>query len=77
MCIIFHGSREVRKICSLSLNCYRIRAWRFYSDKEQIDTSTPTGKLMLTMIAAIAEFEHQTLLDRQREGIAIARQKGA
>lgn len=48
----------------------------FYSDKERIDTSTPTGKLMLTMIAAIAEFERQTLLDRQREGIAIARQKG-
>ena len=49
----------------------------FYSDKEKIDTTTPTGKLMLTMIAAIAEFERQTLLDRQREGIAIARQKGA
>lgn len=49
----------------------------FHSDKEQIDTSTPTGRLMLTMIAAIAEFERQTLLDRQREGIAIAKQKGA
>ena len=49
----------------------------FYSDKERIDTSTPTGKLMLTMVAAIAEFERQTLLDRQREGIALARQKGA
>ena len=49
----------------------------FYSDKEQIDTSTPTGKLMLTMIGAIAEFERQTLLDRQREGIALAKQRGA
>ena len=49
----------------------------FYSDKEQIDTTTPTGKLMLTMIAAIAEFERQTLLDRQREGIAIAKAAGA
>ena len=48
----------------------------FHSDKEQVDTTTPTGKLMLTMIAAIAEFERQTLLDRQREGIAIARAKG-
>ena len=47
------------------------------SDKEQFETSTSTGKLMLTMIAAIAEFERQTLLERQREGIAIARQKGA
>ena len=49
----------------------------FYSDKEKIDTTTPTGKLMLTMIAAIAEFERQTLLDRQREGIAIAKAAGA
>lgn len=49
----------------------------FHSDKEQVDTGTPTGRLMLTMIAAIAEFERQTLLDRQREGIAIAKAKGA
>ena len=49
----------------------------FHSDKEQIDSSTATGKLMLTMIAAIAEFERQTLLDRQREGIALAKQRGA
>lgn len=41
------------------------------SNKENIDTSTPTGKLMLTMIGAIAEFERQNLLDRQREGIEI------
>ncbi|MGN0708401.1 MAG: recombinase family protein, partial [Faecalibacterium sp.] len=46
------------------------------SNKENLDTSTPTGKLMLTMIAAINEFERQNLLDRQREGIAIAKQKG-
>lgn len=44
--------------------------------KEQLDTSTPTGKLMLTMIAAINEFERQNLLERQAEGIAIAKQKG-
>jgi len=46
------------------------------SNKENIDTSTPTGKLMLTMVGAIAEFERQNLLDRQREGIAIAKEKG-
>jgi DNA invertase Pin-like site-specific DNA recombinase len=47
-----------------------------HSNKENIDTSTPTGKLMLTMIGAIAEFERQNLLERQREGIAIAKAKG-
>ncbi len=46
------------------------------SNKENIDTSTPTGKLMLTLIGAIAEFERQNLLDRQREGIAIAKREG-
>ena len=46
------------------------------SNKENIDTSTPTGKLMLTMIGAIAEFERQNLLERQAEGIVIAKREG-
>lgn len=46
------------------------------STKENLDTSTPTGKLMLTMIGAINEFERQNLLERQREGIAIAKSEG-
>lgn len=46
------------------------------SNKENLDTSTPTGKLMLTMIGAINEFERQNLLERQREGIAIAKREG-
>ena len=46
------------------------------SNKENIDTSTPTGKLMLTLIGAIAEFERTNMLERQREGIAIAKAAG-
>lgn len=46
------------------------------SNKEAIDTRTPQGKLMLTMIAAINEFERANLLERQREGIEIAKAKG-
>ncbi|OYP41518.1 DNA invertase Pin-like site-specific DNA recombinase [Lachnotalea glycerini] len=46
------------------------------SNKENLDTSTPTGKLMLTMIGAINEFERTNLLERQREGIAIAKLQG-
>lgn len=45
--------------------------------KENLDTSTATGKLMLTMIAAINEFERQNLLERQAEGIALAKKRGA
>lgn len=46
------------------------------SNKENIDTSTPTGKLMLTMIGAINEFERANLLERQKEGISIAKKSG-
>ena len=46
------------------------------SNKENLDTSTPTGKLMLTMIGAINEFERLNMLERQKEGIAIAKTKG-
>lgn len=40
-----------------------------------LDTSTPTGKLMLTMLGAIATFEREMLLERQREGIKIAKEQ--
>lgn len=46
------------------------------SNKESIDSRTPNGKLMLTMIAAINEFERANLLERQREGIEIAKREG-
>jgi len=41
-----------------------------------IDTASPTGRLMVTMIGAIATFERQLLLERQAEGIALAKTKG-
>ena len=46
------------------------------SDKENIDTTTATGKLIVTVIGAINEFERANLLERQREGIAIAKREG-
>ena len=46
------------------------------SIKENLDTSTPAGKLMVTMLGAIYEFERANLLERQREGIAIAKREG-
>lgn len=41
-----------------------------------IDTSTPTGKLMLTVLGGVAEFERSIMLERQREGIAKAKAAG-
>ena len=49
---------------------------KFVSLKENFDTKTPTGKLQMTMMAAIAEFERAMILERQREGIAIAKREG-
>lgn len=46
----------------------------FISLKESIDTSTPQGKFMLTVFSAMAQLERECILQRQKEGIAIARQ---
>ena len=48
----------------------------FVSRKEAIDTTTPTGKFMLTVFAAVAELEREYILQRQREGIAIGKLQG-
>ena len=48
----------------------------FVSQKEAIDTSTPTGKFMLTIFGAVAELERAYILERQKEGIAIAKSNG-
>ena len=48
----------------------------FISQKESIDTTTPTGKFMLTVFGAVAELEREYILQRQREGIAIAKEQG-
>ena len=48
----------------------------FISKKESIDTTTPTGKFMLTVFGAVAELEREYILQRQKEGIAVAKQNG-
>jgi len=48
----------------------------FVSQKEHIDTTTATGKFMLTVFGAVSELEREYTLQRQREGIAAARARG-
>jgi len=48
----------------------------FVSQKENIDTTTPTGKFMLTVFGAVAELERGYILQRQAEGIASAKARG-
>lgn len=48
----------------------------FISQKEAINTSTPQGRFVLTLFAALAELERENILERQAEGIAIAKAEG-
>ena len=48
----------------------------FISKKEAIDTTTPTGRFMLTVFGAMAQLEREQILQRQAEGIAIAKAEG-
>ncbi len=48
----------------------------FVSLKEAIDTATPQGQFMLTVFGAMAQLERDCILQRQREGIAIAKEEG-
>ena len=64
--------KDLLSICEL----LQSKGVHLVSLKENFDTSTPQGRLMLTIIAAINAFERENLLERQREGIAIAKAEG-
>lgn len=49
---------------------------RLISQKEGLDTSTPTGKLMLTFFAALYQFQRELILEQQAEGIAACKAAG-
>ena len=55
---------------------FRLKGVAFISKKEQIDTETPAGQFMLTIFGAVSQLERDYILQRQREGIAIAKQEG-
>ena len=53
-----------------------VKGVEFISKKESLDTSTPSGRFVLTIFGAVAQLEREYLLQRQKEGIAIAKQEG-
>lgn len=68
-------SRSVADLLKI-LESFKTKGIRLVSLKENTDTNTPTGKLFITIVAAINEFERANILERQAEGIALAKQKG-
>jgi len=78
-CIYIHDfsrlARSTRDLLDI-IDTLNRKGVSLFSDKENLDSTTPTGQLMITMIGAINQFERQNLLDRQAEGIAVAKANG-
>lgn len=68
-------ARSVKDLLSI-VDYLKQKGVALVSFKENIDSSTSTGKLMLTMIGAINEFERENILERQQEGITLAKLNG-
>ena len=68
-------ARNTRDLLEL-IDKLTIKGVEFISQKEHIDTKTPTGKFMITVFGAVAELERGYILQRQAEGIAAARKRG-
>lgn len=68
-------ARNTKDLLSI-VDQLKTKGVEFISLKENIDTTTPQGKFMLTVFGAMAELERESILERQREGIAIAKQEG-
>lgn len=68
-------ARNTRDLLALVARLQEMQV-AFISLKENIDTQTPQGRFMLTIFAACAELEREQLLERQAEGIALAKAAG-
>jgi DNA invertase Pin-like site-specific DNA recombinase len=76
--IVHEFSRFARSTMELlrALEEFKALGIQFISLKEQVDTTTPMGKLVFTIMAGLAEFERELIRDRVRSGMANARAKG-
>ena len=68
-------ARNTQDLLNLT-SALKAKGVQFVSQKESIDTNTHAGKFMLTVFAGLVEFERETILERQAEGIAIAKAEG-
>jgi len=68
-------ARNTRDLLDL-IDKLTVKGVEFVSQKEKIDTKTPTGKFMLTVFGAVAELERGYILQRQKEDIIAAKARG-
>jgi DNA invertase Pin-like site-specific DNA recombinase len=68
-------ARSIRDLCAI-IDRLEAKGVSLRILNMQLDTSTPTGKLMLNVLGSVAQFEREMLLERQREGIAKAKAEG-
>ena len=68
-------ARNIRDLLDLT-DTLKFKGVKFISKKESIDTSKPAGEFMLAVFGALAELERKNILERQAEGIAIAKAEG-
>jgi len=76
--VVWRFDRFSRSITDLvaSLEEFRTLGVAFVSIHEQIDTGSPTGRVVFAVVAAMAEFERQILRERVRAGLSRARERG-
>jgi DNA invertase Pin-like site-specific DNA recombinase len=76
--VVWRFDRFARSVSHLlrALETFRSLGIEFVSLSEQVDTSTPTGKLVFTVLGAVAELERSLIAERVRAGLRNARAKG-
>jgi DNA invertase Pin-like site-specific DNA recombinase len=76
--VVWRFDRFARSVSHLlrALETFSSLGVQFVSLSEQVDTSTPTGKMVFTVLGAVAELERNLIIERVRAGLRHARSKG-
>jgi len=76
--VVWRFDRFARSVSHLlkALENFRSLGIEFVSLSEQVDTSTPTGKMVFTVLGAVAELERSLIVERVRAGLRNAKAKG-
>jgi len=76
--VVWRFDRFARSVSHLlrALETFRALGVEFVSLSEQVDTSTPMGKMVFTVLGAVAELERSLIVERVKAGLRNARAKG-